>query len=345
MDLDESQRASQPCTQPSQPYTQQASPPFTQRAQARQGTRVRTDWYPAMDLAMLHTFMDAKKRGLETDNGNYKRVVWRMVIDAVSQRTNQYITKEICDNRWRGIKTTWKKWCKHQQQISGWAFCQERMTYVNGIEVTSLYFNQHPDMRQFQHRGPAYPEITRELLDGRLATGGYQARQQSRREEMRNENSREVGTAEELTLTPTPTPAPFLTPTPTPVAETPIASSQSSIRVSTESSSTQNQPLKRKFADSIDALREVIRDSATAKLISIEQPGDIERATRLFLSEVQELLPRDWKVDGRIPYSRYSKIPLLFRDPNISGLYLGYSAGSMEDRRSFILTLFDSEEQ
>ncbi|KAG5299303.1 hypothetical protein I7I50_07362 [Histoplasma capsulatum G186AR] len=313
--------------------TQRASPPYTQRA--RRGPRVQTDWTPDMELAMLNTFIDAKKQGLETDNSNYKSVVWPSIVDAVSQHTHQSITKDICENRWRKIKTIWRLWHKHQQQISGWSFCQEKMTFINDIEVTSMYFNQHPEMRQFQHQGPVYPELTGELLDGRLATDDYaieyHAHQQRRREEMMSENTSDVGTEEELTFTSTS----FLTPTPVVESlgaayQSSASSSQSPARMSTETS-TRNQPLKRKFGDSIDALREVIRESATAKL-RVEQPDDIKQATRLFLSEIQDLLPEDWKVDGQIPYSQYSKIPLLFRDPNISGLYLGYSAGSIEDQ-------------
>ncbi|EEH08385.1 predicted protein [Histoplasma capsulatum G186AR] len=133
--------------------TQRASPPYTQRA--RRGPRVQTDWTPDMELAMLNTFIDAKKQGLETDNSNYKSVVWPSIVDAVK----------------------------------------------------SL--------------GAAY--------------------------------------------------------------QSSASSSQSPARMSTETS-TRNQPLKRKFGDSIDALREVIRESATAKL-RVEQPDDIKQATRLFLKE------------------------------------------------------------
>lgn len=101
-----------------------------------------------------------------------------------------------------------------------------------------------------------------------------------------NENDSDVETEKELT----PTSVVELSEA---VHQTSINSSQSSIiRLSTETSGTRNRPLKRKFVDSIDALREIIRDSATAK-VSVEQPGDIERATGLFLNEVQKLLPEN----------------------------------------------------
>ncbi|QSS65810.1 hypothetical protein I7I51_06660 [Histoplasma capsulatum] len=96
--------ASRLYSQPSRPYTQRAS------QRARRAARIRTDWTPAMELAMLNTFIDTKKWGLETDNSNYKSVVWPAIVEAVSQHTSQSITKDICDNRWRKIKTIWKLW-------------------------------------------------------------------------------------------------------------------------------------------------------------------------------------------------------------------------------------------
>ncbi|OAT08444.1 hypothetical protein BDBG_17044 [Blastomyces gilchristii SLH14081] len=48
-----------------------------------------------------------------------------------------------------------------------------RETYINDKEVMNEYFFKHPDLEIFQECGPEFQELTRELLDDRLATDQF----------------------------------------------------------------------------------------------------------------------------------------------------------------------------
>lgn len=99
-----SQHASQSASQQvsSQPASNQ--PQSKQRASHNKNTR--TTWNNLMEDSLVQGLYQAKKDGLDTDNGNFKLLEWNLAVTSVLAVTQQLITPDICQNRWRTVKKT-----------------------------------------------------------------------------------------------------------------------------------------------------------------------------------------------------------------------------------------------
>ncbi|KAL2371261.1 hypothetical protein RJ035_004115 [Blastomyces gilchristii] len=311
-----------PAFQSSQSTSQSTSQTASQTASQ---SRLRISWSSAMDEAMLLGLLDAKKDGWETDNGNFKTYGWNMAVEAVRRATYQTVNKNNLDNRWRSNKHTWQLWMKHKNQISGWTWCADRETYINDPEVMNEYFQHHPDMVIFQHQGPAFRELNEQLLDGKLATGQYAVGSRAMR--------RQLGIDDDLY---------------------PPSSSASNYlpRVSgttADSPSPERKRLRKgkneAYAEPILGLGSVLREMNKEILNALREVPEKapEKATRLFLQEVNEILPEDWKdSDEVIPYRRYAAILRIFAsNPAMAQVYLGFSNSSKEQRCAFIMDILE----
>lgn len=128
----------------------------------------RTKWTTEMEIALLDGLIEAKKEAHDTDNGNFKAAGWKITVNAVQGVTNQLITREICENKWRVYRDMWRLWVKHQNQISGWTWDPDLRTYVNDPEVMDTYFSEHLEMKIFHMKGPPYDEKLEELLENKV---------------------------------------------------------------------------------------------------------------------------------------------------------------------------------
>ncbi|OJD19677.1 hypothetical protein AJ78_00409 [Emergomyces pasteurianus Ep9510] len=318
-------------TQQSRP-TSQRSRAASQRS-ARQTTRSRTEWNHGMNAAMLTGLLDAKKNGWGTDNGNFKSVGWNMAVAAVKEVTSQSIIKVNCENRWRSIKRTWQLWTKHTSQTSGWTWDAARKTLQNSPDVMDTYFENHPEMEIFRHRGPANFELCEMLLSGKLATGQYATRHSALRRRF-NQIINDDEEMQSISLNITPDTS-IISPDD---SSTPASMPEGRKRVRKERVRKERAEI---YAQSIDELGSFLQRmnsefNETMRASNIKAP---ERAMRFFLKEVDELLPEEWKVDGTIPYERYAKIPDIFANSAWSSVYLGFSDSSIEQRRGFIMNL------
>ncbi|OJD15035.1 hypothetical protein ACJ73_09016 [Blastomyces percursus] len=316
--------------QSAQSASQSASQSVSQST-SQSAARIRVSWSPSMDEAMLQGLLDAKRDGWETDNGNFETYGWNMAIQAVQSVTHQMIDENNLDSRWRHFKRTWRLWMKHRNQISGWTWCAERGTYINDPEVMEEYFQRHLDMRLFQRQGPPFRELNEQLLDGKLATGQYAVGSQAMR--------RQLDIDDDLSYSPSYP------------ASNALASTNDLPQMSytaDDSSAPERKRLrkgkKKATAESISEVISVLLEMNKEMVNGLRGGRAPEIATRLFLQEVNELLPEEWKdSNGMIPYWRYAAIPRLFAsNAGMVQVYLGFSDSSIEQRRAFIMDILEN---
>jgi hypothetical protein len=126
-----------------------------------------------MEDALMKSLWSAKREDLNTDNGNFLRIAWRDATEDVQIVTPQPISSEICQNRWRKLKETWRLWTIHKNQIKSWGWDSERHTFYTTEEAMDEYFEKHPNLKMFREQGPRNRDILAEILDGEQAPGYY----------------------------------------------------------------------------------------------------------------------------------------------------------------------------
>ncbi|QSS66649.1 hypothetical protein I7I51_02839 [Histoplasma capsulatum] len=296
-------------------------------------SRSRVAWNPAMDEAMLLGLFDAKKDGWETDNGNFKIHGWNIAVKAVRRVTHQTINKNNLENRWRSNKCIWRLWMRHKNQISGWTWCAERETYINDPEVMEEYFQRHMDLIIFRDQGPPFRELNEQLLEGKLATGQYAVGSRAMR--------RQLDTDDDLYPSSSP-------------ASNALALNDLALTAVDSSAADSPAPERKRLrkgkkkmnAESISELRSVLLEMNKEMVNGLREVSERapEKATRLFLQEVNELLLEEWRdSNGMVPYWRYAAVPRLFASNGaMAQVYLGFSDSSLEQRRAFIMDILEN---
>lgn len=87
--------------------------------------------------------------------------------------SNQQITIEICEDRWREFQRTWKLWLKHQSEVPNWFWNRKRQGPSADPEEMDAYFNSHPEMEIFREKGPDHQKLLEPLLGNNTALGRY----------------------------------------------------------------------------------------------------------------------------------------------------------------------------
>jgi hypothetical protein len=179
-----------------------------------------------MENAMLDGLLRAKKLGMDGKDGCFHRSGWDMAISGVRKATNQPVTREICDNRWRKFKSIWKLWNEHNSRVSKiWTWHGKWETYVTEEPASSEYFKVYPEMIRFRQYGPPYRDKLEELLDGGPVLGRYATsggmdllRDRALMDSLpKTRGPRLMSEEERDSHSPTPTSTPAPTPRPSPI--------------------------------------------------------------------------------------------------------------------------------
>ncbi|OJD26870.1 hypothetical protein ACJ73_01734 [Blastomyces percursus] len=287
------------------------SPALQSFQSAFQSASQSISWSSTMDKAMLLGLLDAKKDGWETDNGNFKIHGWNIAVQAVRRVTHQNVNKNNLENRWRSNKRIWRLWMKHKNQISGWTWCAERETYINDPEVMDEYFRRHPDMILFQHQGPAFREQHEQLLDGKLATGQYAVGSQAMRRQL--DTDEDLYPPSSLVSSPASKDLPQLSAT---VADSSALESSPAPKIK-----RLRKGKNEMYAESISGLSSVLLEMNKEIVNSLREVTEKapEKATRLFLQEVNQLLLDDWKDSGGHSISAVCCNPMSFCKQSCDG--------------------------
>lgn len=302
--------------------------------------------------------MKAKKYGLDTDHLGFKAAGWQMAIDSLARVFPRPINRDSCENRWRRIRVEWPLWEKHIQQVSNWNWDPERGTYVSIGNIMDDYFNTHPEMKPFRHRGPSHQELKRQLFRGRLASTTYVAgvmttvtqmngeSNQQKRSQVAQSNGPEVISTVEPNI---PASAAPITSAPAGRSDPPAAQSQKKASTSTASSAPRDRerdrPSKRaRYTDLATAMTDVGDSILLSSRMLAQAISPYQRASREFLREMNDILPGSWKdSSGRIPLSKYSPFLRALSDPNNSITYIALMDCPKVDRFAFLSSIVDSE--
>ncbi|KAK2786567.1 hypothetical protein FQN53_006502 [Emmonsiellopsis sp. PD_33] len=337
-------------TAPLSPVTASQLIPDSQQVSDSQ-TATRVSWDPRMEEALLNGFITAQREGHASDNGNFKPRGWAIAVDAVKAITTQDVKKPRCVARWKKIKRIWSLWLKHQSQISGWTWDPVLETYVTEPEIMDEYFRTHPEMQIFRHRGPPHRILLEQILTGQMATGSYAVshttlvqRQRNRPTEQDNYGGDDGddgddgdggdggeggdgGDREGNRNSPLPPR--------TALGKRNAAGGDSRSIVRKRSRGGG-------LADSVGDLGERLVESAEVQAHTL-------RATDLFLAEVQEVLPEEWKEDDggerRIPFDRYVDMLDIFNSARNCQVYISmHKRSRLDERRTWLLKKMNSME-
>lgn len=153
----------------------------------------RTYWDTNMNIVLLNNLENAQRENLDTNNDNFKSTNWKLTITLVKTMIRQSINRNICDNRWKHFKKTWKLWRKHLSQISDWTWDDNLETIVSTIKIMNTYFAKHSDMIQFRNANSKYWICLEKILRDRIVSENHEMRVKSfstdTDQQKKNENS------------------------------------------------------------------------------------------------------------------------------------------------------------
>ncbi|EER28875.1 hypothetical protein D8B26_000600 [Coccidioides posadasii str. Silveira] len=326
--------------------------PQTERQSRARLRSARTVWTWTMDRALLNGLIQAKGEGLDKGNGNFRIRGWEITVSKVQELTKQPMTREICENRWRKMKRTWKLWEQHKASTSDWTWDPAREAFVNQREVMDVYFNAHPEMEVFRDQGLMHKDMIERILPGGYVPRPYGTRmmrvqpQSGQREVAPADRPETISPAENPTLpsghvdtanNTYPLPAPAI----------PAIQKRSATDSAPATAADQSQ--KRLRANNLgtgiltagdiltsgDALAEPARELAAALI------PPYQRASSEFLKEMDLILPASWR-DGetsRIPFSKYCVVLKALQDPFASETYIALLSRPRDDRIEFIMNI------
>ncbi|KAI1974863.1 hypothetical protein LOZ53_002408 [Ophidiomyces ophidiicola] len=301
----------------------------------------RTLWTHVMERALLNGLVEARKQSLDTLNWNFRAAGWSIAVSLVQQSTDQPMTREICDNRWRKIRTIWRLWERHKKQVADWTWNSHIETYVHNVEVTRDYFDRHPDLQIFRAHGPAHMDLLEKLMYGNPTSEDHD----ESRVEISNGDKERLEPVEPENPTPSPALPAITKPLyqPDPIAPTGIPAPPMVI------SQVANQippPIPTPTDDRFQAESRLVNALITygnilvetSRGISTSMVSPFQTACTEFVKEADQLLPLSWRNEtGRVPYSRYSVILKALRDPLVSQTYISLRHCPIEDRREWIM--------